>query len=62
MSPRLGATIFYAGRILQVFAMWILLLDVFVLAGPNGPPPNPFYLGIGMFFLGWFMVKQTSKR
>jgi hypothetical protein len=62
MSPRVGAAIWYAGRFLQVFAMWILLLDVFVLAGPNGPPPNPFYVGVAMFIIGWLMVRTTSQK
>jgi len=62
MSPRMAATVWYAGRFLQVLAMWILLLDVFVLAGPNGPPPNPFYVGVGMFILGWLLVRQTSPK
>jgi hypothetical protein len=46
---------------LQAFAMWILLLDVF-MAGPLGPAPNPFYVGVAMFFIGWFMVKQGSRK
>jgi hypothetical protein len=61
MSPRVAATIYYAGRLLQVLAMWILLLDVFVMAGPMGPPPKPFYAGVAMFIAGWLMVRQTSR-
>ena len=61
MSPRLGAALWYAGRFLQVFAMWILVVDI-VMAGPNGPAPNPFYAGIIMFMVGWFLVKQTSRN
>jgi hypothetical protein len=41
--------------------MWILLLDVF-MAGPMGPAPNPFYVGVAMFFIGWFMVTRTSRK
>jgi hypothetical protein len=52
----------YVGRVLQAVAMWILLLDVFVLAGPMGPPPNPFYVGVAMFIAGWLMVRQTSQK
>jgi len=62
MSPRLGAAIWYAGRFLQVLAMWILLMDVFVLAGPMGPPPKPFYVGVAIFIVGWLMVRNQSKR
>jgi hypothetical protein len=36
MSPRLAGAIWYVGRFLQAFAMWILLMDIF-MAGPMGP-------------------------
>jgi hypothetical protein len=62
MSPRVASAIYYAGRLLQVLAMWILLVDVFVLAGPMGPPPKPFYAGVFMFIMGWLMVRQTASR
>ena len=62
MSPRVAAAMWYVGRVLQAVAMWILLLDVFVLAGPMGPPPNPFYVGVAMFIAGWLMVRQTSQK
>ena len=61
MSPQLGTAIYYVGRILQAVAMWILLMDVFVLAGPMGPPPNPFYAGVAVFIAGWLMVKSQAK-
>jgi hypothetical protein len=61
MNPRVGAAIFYVGRFLQVFAMWILLVDIF-MAGPMGPAPNPFYAGIVMFIVGWLMVRTTSRK
>ena len=61
MSPRIAAAIYYAGRLLQLLAMWILLVDVFVLAGPRGPPPKPFYAGLIMFIVGWLMVRQSSR-
>ena len=61
MSPRVSAILWYVGRVLQAFAMWILLLDVF-MAGPMGPAPNPFYVGVAMFFIGWFMVTRTSRK
>jgi hypothetical protein len=61
MSPLLGAVVYYAGRTLQAVAMWILLMDVFVLAGPMGPPPNPFYAGVAMFIAGWLLVRSQSK-
>src|SRR5262249_23752539 len=55
-----GAALFYFGRLLQVIAMWILLVDVFT-AGPMGPQPNPFYVGTAMFIIGWLMVRRQSK-
>ena len=60
MNQKVGAALYYVGRALQVFAMWILLVDIF-MAGPMGPAPNPFYVGVAMFIVGWLMVrKQTS--
>ena len=61
MSPQVGAVIYYVGRALQALAMWVLLVDVFVLAGPMGPPPNPFYLGVALFIAGWLMVKSQAR-
>ena len=61
MNPRLGAAIWYVGRFLQAFAMWILLVDIF-MAGPLGPAPNPFYVGVVMFIVGWVMVRQASPK
>lgn len=61
MSPTVGAIIYYVGRTLQAVAMWVLLMDVFVLAGPMGPPPNPFYVGVAMFIAGWLLVRAVAK-
>ena len=61
MSPRVAAAIYYVGRFFQVFAMWILLVDIF-MAGPMGPAPKPFYVGVAMFIMGWLMVRQAASR
>jgi NADH:ubiquinone oxidoreductase subunit H len=61
MSPGFGAALWYVGRFLQLLAMWILLVDIF-MAGPSGPQPNPFYIGIVMFLIGWFIVRATSQK
>ena len=61
MSPRVAAVIWYVGRFQQAFAMWILLVDIF-MAGPMGPAPNPFYVGVAMFIVGWLMVRQASPK
>ena len=61
MSRRFATAFWYVGRFLQAFAMWILLVDIF-MAGPMGPAPNPFYVGVVMFLVGWLMVKQASPK
>lgn len=61
MNPRIAAMVFYVGRFLQVFAMWILLVDI-LMAGPMGPAPNPFYAGVAMFIAGWLMVRQSARK
>jgi len=55
-----GAALYYLGRLLQVIAMWILLVDVFT-AGPMGPQPNPFYAGTALFIVGWLLVRSQTK-
>ena len=60
MNAHLSAVIYYLGRILQALAMWILLMDVFVLAGPMGPPPNPFYVGVAMFIVVVFAAMPVG--
>jgi hypothetical protein len=59
MNSRIGAVVYYVGRVLQAFAMWVLLVDIF-MAGPMGPQPNPFYVGVAMFIVGWFMVRRSA--
>ena len=61
MNPKFAATVWYVGRLLQVFAMWVLLVDIF-MAGPMGPAPNPFYIGVAMFIAGWLMVRQATPK
>jgi hypothetical protein len=60
MSPHVGAALYYVGRLLQVLAMWVLLVDVF-MAGPMGPQPNPFYAGIALFLAGWLLVRSQQR-
>jgi hypothetical protein len=61
MSPRAGAAVYYVGRLLQLVAMWILLVDIF-MAGPMGPAPNPFYAGVALFIVGWLMVRSQARQ
>ena len=60
MSPTVTAVIYYVGRFLQLLAMWILLVDIF-MAGPMGPQPNPFYVGVATFIVGWLMVRTVAR-
>jgi hypothetical protein len=50
--------IFYAGRLLQLFGMFELLVDI-VTAGPLGPSPKIFTLGIVVFVAGWALTRLT---
>jgi hypothetical protein len=59
MNTRFGTAIWYAGRVLQVFAMWILLVDIFT-AGPMGPASKPFFVGVAVFVVGWLLVRRGS--
>jgi hypothetical protein len=52
--------IYYAGRTLQLAGMWLLLVDI-VMAGPMGPSPRLFGLGVGAFVLGWLMVRRRAS-
>ena len=61
MNAKVAGIVFYVGRFFQAFAMWILLMDIF-MAGPMGPAPNPFYVGVAMFIIGWLMVRQTGQK
>ena len=59
MSPRLGSVLWYLGRFLQLFAMWILLVDIF-MAGPMGPAPKPFYVGVVTFIVPPFTLNSPA--
>jgi hypothetical protein len=61
MSPQLGGAVYYIGRLLQMLAMWVLLVDIF-MAGPMGPQPNPFYAGVAMFIAGWLLIRTQSPK
>ena len=44
-------TVYYIGRLLQLFGMFELLVDI-VTAGPLGPSPKLFGVGIAIFSPG----------
>lgn len=52
--------VYYLGRGLQLLGMWLLLVAV-VTAGPMGPSPRIFGAGIGVFVLGWLIVKSRTR-
>jgi hypothetical protein len=49
---------FYAGRLAQLIGMWLLLVDLFT-AGPLGPNPRLFALGVATFLAGWAVTRLT---
>ena len=53
--------LYYTGRALQLLGMWLLLMAV-ITAGPLGPSPRIFGVGIAIFVAGWFVVKKQSKE
>jgi hypothetical protein len=53
-------TIYYVGRLGQIVGMWILLVDTFT-AGPMGPDPRLFGLGVAVFLAGWGLTKVLKK-
>ena len=56
----MGKIVFYGGRFAQLVGMWLLLVDLFT-AGPLGPSPRLFALGVGVFIAGW-ALSRSSKR
>ena len=48
--------LYYVGRLGQVVGMWLLLVDLFT-AGPMGPSPRLFAIGVAAFLVGWGMTR-----
>jgi hypothetical protein len=46
------------GRTAQIVGMWLLLVDLFT-AGPLGPSPRLFALGVAVFVAGWGLTRLT---
>jgi len=53
--------IYYVGHFAQLVGMWILLVDIFT-AGPMGPSPRLFAVGIAVFLIGWWLVRTVKKN
>ena len=50
--------LYYSGRLAQLIGMWLLLVDV-VTAGPLGPNPRLFAIGVAIFLAGWGVTRLT---
>ena len=51
-------TLYYLGRLAQLVGMFELLVDI-LTAGPSGPSPKLFALGIAIFLAGWGVTRLT---
>ncbi len=54
----MSKSFFYVARGAQLIGMWLLLVDVFT-AGPMGPDPKLFGLGVVIFLVGWGITRLT---
>ena len=50
--------VYYVGRGAQLLGMWLLLVDLFT-AGPLGPNPRLFAVGVAVFLAGWGLARLT---
>jgi len=56
----LAKAIYYVGRFAHLVGMWFLLVDI-VTAGPMGPNPRLFGVGVGVFIAGWALTRARKK-
>ncbi len=56
----MGGLVYYLGRGGQLIGMWILLVDIFT-AGPMGPNPRLFALGVAAFLAGWGLTRLVKR-
>jgi hypothetical protein len=52
--------LYYLGRFAQIVGMWLLLVDVFT-AGPLGPDPKLFGIGVAVFLAGWALTRIRPR-
>jgi hypothetical protein len=52
--------VYYLGRLAQLIGMWLLLVDMFA-AGPLGPSPRLFGIGVAVFLAGWALTKVKKS-
>ena len=50
-------TLYYIGRLAMLLGMFELLVDV-LTAGPMGPDPKLFGIGIAIFVAGWGVTRS----
>jgi hypothetical protein len=50
------SALYYIGRLAQLIGMFELLVDI-VTAGPLGPDPKLFAVGIVFFLAGWGLTR-----
>ena len=51
------SAVYFAGRLAQLLGMWLLVVDVF-MAGPLGPSPKTFGVGVVVYLIGWGLTKR----
>ena len=56
----MAQALYYVGRLAQVIGMWLLLVDLFT-AGPLGPNPRLFAVGVAVFLSGWGLTRAIKK-
>jgi hypothetical protein len=56
----MSGALYYLGRFAQLVGMWLLLVDIF-MAGPLGPSPRLFAVGVGVFLGGWGLTRVFKK-
>jgi hypothetical protein len=57
----MGKALYYLGRLAQLIGMWLLLVDV-VTAGPMGPSPRLFAIGVAVFLGGWGLTRVLKRN
>jgi hypothetical protein len=56
----LAQLVYYVGRFAQLIGMWLLLVDLFT-AGPLGPDPKLFAVGVAAFLGGWGLIRAQKR-
>ena len=56
----MGQALYLIGRGAQLLGMWLLLVDIF-MAGPMGPSPRLFGVGVAVFIAGWGLTRTRPK-